>query len=254
MISTPQIERRRKFLTKHINVAKRKGLEVGPYDRPIVHRDMGDIKYLDYFTADELRQRKAPGRIPEEVVDIDYVVNEKRLTEVVSETFDYVVASHVIEHVPSIIDWLNEMAMLLNKKGVIFLAVPDKRYTFDIGRPLSTTGQIIEHYHTHKKKPSFADVFDTHRYHKKVKPIDVWNGTFSFDRQTYTHDLEHSQRVGQRAMTTYHDCHCNVFTYDRFLEIFSDLQALSLTTFRIKAHQDVVRPFNDFMCVLQKTN
>lgn len=252
MITTPQIERRRKFLKRHIKIKKCAGLEIGPYDRPIVHKTHGPVKYLDYYSADELRAKKAGGRVPEEVVDLDYVMQGKGIGEVVTEKFDYVVASHVIEHVPNIIGWLHELSGILVDGGRIFLAVPDKRFTFDVARPLSTTGQIIQNHKDGKAQPSYGDVFDVHRYHKKVNPGVVWQGKFDAQKVPHTFDITVSDQQGRIALKRYFDCHCNVFTYERFLEIMADLLALSLIPFKVTAHQDNERPFNDFLCILKK--
>ncbi|MBN2714552.1 MAG: methyltransferase domain-containing protein [Deltaproteobacteria bacterium] len=253
MISTPQIERRRKFLKNYITLNTGKGLEIGPYDRPIVMRGEGDIKYLDYFRADELRQKKnAPQRVSDEVVELDYVIGGTGIGEAVDDTFDYVVASHVIEHVPNIIGWLKDLAKILTLDGYIFLAVPDKRYTFDFARPLSTPGQIIENFRTNKQQPSYADVFDALRYHKQVKPKAAWTRRFDFDKLPYTHDLKVCHQHGRMATRQYFDCHCNVFTCESFLQIMSDLQALSLSPFKVEAHRPCEKPFNDFLCVLKK--
>ena len=252
MITTPQIERRHKFLKRHIKMKKCSGLEIGPYDRPIVHKKHGPVKYLDYYSADELRAKSGAGRVPEEVVDLDYVIQGKRIGEVVTEKFDYVVASHVIEHVPNMIDWLNELSGVLVDGGRIFLAVPDKRYTFDIARPLTTTGQIIQNYKSGKTRPSYGDVFDVHRYHKKVNPAVVWQGKFNVEKVPYTFDIAFSEKQGNIALKRYFDCHCSVFTCESFLEIMADLLALSSIPFKVAAHQNNERPFNDFLCILKK--
>ncbi len=47
---------------------------------------------------------------------------------------DLLVASHVIEHVPDLITWLREIASVLKPTGQARLAIPDRRYTFDLLR------------------------------------------------------------------------------------------------------------------------
>ena len=51
---------RREFLLEAVEVAKLKGLEIGPLNKPLVKReDMyagGEIFYLDHLPTNELRQ------------------------------------------------------------------------------------------------------------------------------------------------------------------------------------------------------
>lgn len=253
MITTPQIESRRKHLSKNIDLKTKSGLEIGAYDRPIVLKSDGNIKYLDYYTAEELRKKAAAGRDSSEIVEVDYVLHGRRIPEVVTEKFDYIVASHVVEHVPNIVGWLKELASILKDGGEVFLAVPDKRYTFDFLRPLSTTGMLIENYRNNKTMPSFADVFDVLRYHKKVKILQIWNGKFDVDSVPFSFDFDHCLRQAKNAMTTYFPGHCNVFTCESFLQIMNDLIEMAFIPFTIEVVRKNEKPFNDFFCILKKS-
>ncbi|WP_369012339.1 methyltransferase domain-containing protein, partial [Escherichia coli] len=48
--------------------------------------------------------------------------------------FDYAIASHVIEHVPNVLGWFRGIYEVLKPGAVFNLAVPDRRYTFDVVR------------------------------------------------------------------------------------------------------------------------
>jgi len=58
------------------------------------------------------------------------------LSNLIKEKFDYIIAFDAIEHIPNMIDWLNDVHKILKDAGHIFLAIPGKRYTFDILRPI----------------------------------------------------------------------------------------------------------------------
>ena len=254
MANIAPVERRRKILKQFIDTSQLKGLEIGPYDRPIVLKEMGYIKYLDYFTKEELIE-KAPNtiaRVVDEVVDVDFVIRDSTIPEKVNEQFDYVVASHVIEHVPNVIQWLQDLASVLSDKGRIFLAVPDKRYTFDIMRPVTTTGKLIDAFRTNKTCPSFADVFDTARYHKKVKLAELWQKKCDVNKVPFSRDIHMCMQKARKAESTYVDCHCNVFTASSFQQIIGDLFELGLGSFEMETFQDVVKNTNEFVCILRK--
>jgi len=62
-------------------------------------------------------------------------------------SLNYVAASHVIEHVANPLAALKEWYRVLKSKGIIYMVVPDRRYTFDRPRPLTNVDHIIEDYH-----------------------------------------------------------------------------------------------------------
>ncbi|MCY7273284.1 MAG: class I SAM-dependent methyltransferase [Phormidesmis sp. CAN_BIN44] len=67
------------------------------------------------------------------IVDVDYVWGEKSLIDLLETEapLDYVIASHVIEHVPDFIGWLSEVRGILKPGGILSLAIPDKRQCLD---------------------------------------------------------------------------------------------------------------------------
>ena len=105
---------------------------------------------------------------PAHLVDVDFVIKDGGILEAVHETFDYVVAAHVFEHVPNPIAWLDEMRALLRPGGILSLIIPDRRFTFDVLRPATSSGEMLEAYYTKRAKPSFADVFDQYYYWRTI--------------------------------------------------------------------------------------
>jgi hypothetical protein len=85
----------------------------------------------------------AAGHSPEFVVPIDFILKNAGWDSIASG-YDWIAAAHVIEHAPSMIDWLRSVGDTLKEGGILFLVVPDKRYTFDFFRPESTLGKIFE--------------------------------------------------------------------------------------------------------------
>ena len=54
-----------------------------------------------------------------------------------SDSLDYVVSSHVLEHVANPVAAFKEWVRVLRHGGVIYLVVPDRRYTWDRARDLT---------------------------------------------------------------------------------------------------------------------
>jgi SAM-dependent methyltransferase len=70
---------------------------------------------------------------------------------------DYIISSHVVEHIPDLIGSFMEWNRVLRKGGVIFIIFPKRDALItDVGRPLST----IEDFETGHKSPDriFSDL------------------------------------------------------------------------------------------------
>src|SRR5687768_6602282 len=87
----------------------RPGIEIGPLDRPIMPRPGSAVLYADHLDRAGL-QAKYQGHAPvnaETIPDIDFVIGEAGLRAgVADQRVHYVIASHVIEHIPNPIAWL----------------------------------------------------------------------------------------------------------------------------------------------------
>ena len=117
-----------------IDLDNTKGLEIGPLYRPRVSQAY-DVRYVDHYSTEELRAGYAvnsvAGPFIDEIVEVDYVLRDgETIASVTKEDapFDYVVASHVIEHVVDPISWLRDVHEVLAPEGVISLVIPDKRF------------------------------------------------------------------------------------------------------------------------------
>jgi ubiquinone/menaquinone biosynthesis C-methylase UbiE len=224
-----------------IDPAMQRGLEIGALNRPIVTREMGNVRYVDHASTEELRQKYVndPGVAIESIVDVSYVWGTQTLPELVGgdAPFDYVVASHVIEHVPDLIGWLKEIHAVLNPGGVLTLAIPDKRCCFDFHRPLTQATSAIEAYLERRRKPSSAQIFEF------LSSVASWNNQFVWDRSAVGHESEviraHSvaeawQMTNQiAAAQEYYDIHCWVFTPASFFALLKVLIQASLFDFQV---------------------
>src|SRR3990172_4516550 len=100
------LDRRRSEIGRYTNLDRERGLEIGPLDSPVLTKDEANIRYLDYLTRDELVERHSDRRRVDDIVALDYVISNKPLASAIGERFDYVIACHVLEHVPNMIGWL----------------------------------------------------------------------------------------------------------------------------------------------------
>jgi 2-polyprenyl-3-methyl-5-hydroxy-6-metoxy-1,4-benzoquinol methylase len=76
------------------------------------------------------------------------------------DTFDAIIASHVIEHLFDPIGFFNSAWRLLKEGGRIALAVPDNACASAACAPVSTTDQLITTWRSKRRLHSLASVFD----------------------------------------------------------------------------------------------
>lgn len=61
-------------------------------------------------------------------------------------SLNYVAASHVIEHVANPLAALCEWYRICRHRGILYIVVPDRRYTFDRNRALTTVDHMLEDF------------------------------------------------------------------------------------------------------------
>jgi SAM-dependent methyltransferase len=230
---------RKERILAGVDVGSQMGLEIGPLHDPLVKKVDGKIFYVDHCSAIDLRA-KYQGQIDAAgIVEIDYVWSGGSLMDVVGDRapFDYVVASHVIEHVPDIIGWLRDVAAILKPGGRLCLAIPDRGYTFDYLRPTSTVGEMLDAYFRKAKVPTTKHLYDNFTMVCTVDQAKAWRGEIDPERLQRIHPPGLAMQFVRRALESneYLDCHCWVFTPQSFIGALTTLMQEELLPFEIAA-------------------
>jgi SAM-dependent methyltransferase len=127
-----------RLLARHL---RGRGIEIGALWRrfPIPRR--ATVYYVDRLPDKDLRQHYAEVSTP--VVNPDIVADAMQLP-FAPRSLDFVIASHVLEHLPFPLAALRHWYDVLRPRGILLLKVPDKRYTFDAKMTAgSTSGRIL---------------------------------------------------------------------------------------------------------------
>jgi SAM-dependent methyltransferase len=240
-----------------LDVKQLSGLEIGPLASPVVDKEQGNVTYVDHCSTDDLRVKYAGHVWTDKIREVDCVWMANSLSEAVGGArFDYVIGSHVIEHVPNPVGWLRQIAEVLKPGGKLCLAIPDKRFTFDIGRPLSMVGEFVEASIIDPPTPSIKQVFDNYTLVRRVDKRAIWaapdSSAQSFPR---IHPPGTAQAFVKRVMEgEYVDCHCWIFTPRSFLDILEALIAAELVAYSVSAFFDTVPGQHEFLVQLQPDN
>ena len=124
------------------------GLEIGAGWCPLAPKKEGfRVQVLDYCDRKTLVDTWEPRGISvEKVEEVDFVWDGRPYTELIGarHVYDWIVGSHVLEHTTDLIGFLNDCDSVLKEDGVLSLAIPDKRYSFDHFRPITGLSRVID--------------------------------------------------------------------------------------------------------------
>jgi SAM-dependent methyltransferase len=250
---------RKSKLTKHISPLNQDGLEIGPLCWPIVRKDEsnGRIQYVDFSTAEESRKKykNDPNVNINDIVETDLLWGKQTLPELANgRLFDYVIASHVIEHVPDMLGWMREIASVLKDNGILSLAIPDKRYTFDYKRDLTSFANLMESYLLQKRRPSPRDIFEQVSLATKVDLILAWNGGIDPAKLEHHGTYEEALEKAKKYLKSddYDDVHVNILTPARFLDLVETASKLGLFDFTVADFYDTAYNSHEFIVALQR--
>jgi SAM-dependent methyltransferase len=234
------VRRRRERLLGFLDVTVGRGLEVGPLYSPLVLKGEADVRYVDVQDTSALRAYyESDGSVPvERIVDVDVALYaDGRLRSIAGATadlgrFDWVVASHVVEHVPDLIGWLADLADVLADDGRLALVVPDRRYCMDACRHASTVGEILLAHESRDQRPSVRAVYDYFSEAVAVTAHDAWRGARPGPADRLYDDSRVRAELARHQNTDeYIDCHVWTFTPADFVERLATLASLGLLDF-----------------------
>jgi 2-polyprenyl-3-methyl-5-hydroxy-6-metoxy-1,4-benzoquinol methylase len=234
------------------------GLEIGPLCNPVFSKKEADIYYLDHMSQTDLKKKYAKEPVNlDKIVPIDYIVGQGGLKETLNgKKFDYIIASHVIEHVVDVIGWLKDISIALKEEGVLFLIIPDKRYTFDITREVSKPGDLLGAYLEKKIIPYTATLYDNMtECRKEIKAEEIWkNSANDYSKKPRAHSDKKSLSMCKDNLSgKYVDSHCYVFTPYSFIMIIRSLINHNLFCFEVAYFSDTKTNDFDFFIGLRKS-
>ena len=217
------------------------GLEIGPSHNPMAPKRAGyKVHILDHATADELRAKyQEHGLNLDNIEEVDFVWKGEPLSDLIGQTkcYDWIIASHVIEHVPDLISFLQQCEALLKPGGVLSLVVPDKRYCFDFFQPPSTTGAVLDAFQEKRTRPSAGQVFNHFANAASRTNAISWSDDDRGGADGLVHTFENAKQQWNCRIETedYIDVHCWRFTPESFALMLSDINRLGLVGLGIQA-------------------
>lgn len=212
------------------------GLEIGALYNPVFVKPGVQVKYVDWETTEAMREqvRQLPYHQDALIVNVDIVDDGDTLASVGESTQDFIIANHFLEHVQDPIGTIKRHLEILKPGGVLYYGIPDKRFTFDRQRPVTT---LEHHYRDHEEGPAWS--LDQH-VEEYVALAENKTGSEGRDRIA---ELMKLPRLG---------IHFHVWTIQEVTEMLMGMWARYQMPFEIEA---IVcnRSLVETICVLRKS-
>lgn len=116
------------------------GLELGPCHAPLPVKEGVQVTYIDIKTIEEL-QKEAPQLDVKKLPTV--IDNAETLSKFQDGTQDFVMSSHVFEHLENPIGGFANWIRVLKPGGVILAFLPNKNHCFDRRRKLTSLNHLI---------------------------------------------------------------------------------------------------------------
>ena len=121
------------------------GIEIGALNAPLAVPPGARVTYVDRLDLPELR-RHYPELDAIRLQAPSVTAEAEDLRPFADGSLDFVIANHLLEHVEDPVRALREFLRVLRPGGLLYLALPDSRVTFDSQREPTTTEHLLEEY------------------------------------------------------------------------------------------------------------
>jgi SAM-dependent methyltransferase len=178
------------------------GLEIGAVNCPF---DVdAEVVYMDQVGTEELLKRHEHDQNVQDVVPVSLISRDLDYDFIGDGTFDFVVASHMLEHTANPARTISELAKKVKQGGVLYFVVPHKDFCFDRDRPVTTVKTLAWKYLTDVRKITVEQYLDF---------------MFALRRDVDTIDEATVEEVKSQAQLWYEgqiDFHVHTFTQESF--------------------------------------
>jgi SAM-dependent methyltransferase len=168
-LASVEADARRQLAAKFLTGS---GLEVGALQRRLETPKYCTVRYVDRMPLSELRAHY-PELRDQPLQEPDLIDDGETLSKVPTGSQDFVIANHFLEHCEDPIQTLGNLARVLKEGGILYMAVPDKRFTFDIDRPATPYGVLAEARRQHRRLDREAMYREWAAKVMKIPPPDV---------------------------------------------------------------------------------
>lgn len=233
-----------------------KGLEIGPSYNPVAPKREGfKVEIVDHLDQSELVDKYRKLGCPVDRIEpVDHVWHGESYADLTGkpEHYDWIIASHVVEHTPDLVGFLKSCEGVLAEDGVLSLVVPDQRYCFDYFRPFSGISAVVDAHLRRDTRPSVGTGTENELYMTLRGGAEAW-GQRDQGSLLLVNTFQQARESFFRRLVTdaYNDYHVWCFTPSSLRLLIQDLRMLGL----IDMHEVAFFPSVgcEFFVTLKKT-
>jgi SAM-dependent methyltransferase len=148
------------FGAEAFRLCKGFGLEIGAVNCPF---DVdAEVAYLDQVPLSVLLERHKDDPNVTDAIPLTFVAPSIPYSFLADGALDFVIASHVLEHVACPGAALREFARVVKPSGIVYCVVPHKDYCFDAHRPVTSLKHLAAEFLADIHEISFDHYLDTY--------------------------------------------------------------------------------------------
>lgn len=157
-------------------------------------------------------------------VIISDIVN---LEKIKNKSYDFIVASHILEHVVNPLKGISEITRILKDDGICILVLPWKEGTFDHKRPISSFSKLLDNYNKNRDETYIDD------YLPEIKEF------YDISRDPGVVSMEHFL---ERCKNNYNNraLHVHVFDFDLIIQCLEYFNYKIIDTQLVKPYHQIV--------------
>lgn len=205
------------------------GIEVGALHQALEVPPGASVRYVDRMTVEELK-KQYPNLADHNLTPVDIVDDGEKLASIHDGSMDFVIANHMMEHCENPIGTLENHLRVIKPGGVLYMSVPDMRFTFDSGRPVTPLEHLVRDYEEGPEQSYDGHLEEWARIMDKVPEEKV------------------ASRVAELADTKF-SIHYHVWTQTEFMEMLQYCRSNLGLEFEI---EQIQKNDMEIICVLRK--
>ena len=178
---------------------------------------------------------------PSWIPEIHVVDEADRLATFADDSVDFVVASHVVEHLEDPLEALEQMLRITRPGGVLLLVVPDGRvYSFDAGRPRTTVEHVLLDTEEGPQVSRREHSWEWARLIEHTSGDDVRQRVEEFAASDARHHFHVWELEGFLRLLVTVALPCEIVHAQSYMEEVSSQSSFALADGQVDGHQGVV--------------